>query len=46
MLTAMILKGGTDKLAAYHCREGNYYFKQAEAVEREMCGLTGASVPG
>ncbi len=41
MLTAMILKGGTDKLAAYHCREGNYYFKQASNVEEQILDLTG-----
>lgn len=41
MLTAMILKGGTDAVAAYHCRADNYYFKQASDVEEEFLGLTG-----
>lgn len=41
MLTAMILKGETEKLAAYHCRGENYYFKQAGNVEEEILALTG-----
>ena len=41
MLTAMLLKGETEKLAAYHCRGENYYFKQATDVEEEILGLTG-----
>ena len=41
MLTAMVLRDDMEKLAAYHCRGENYYFKQVEAVEREMYGLTG-----
>jgi conjugative relaxase-like TrwC/TraI family protein len=41
MLTAMVLRDNMEKLAAYHCRGENYYFKQAEAVEHEIYGLTG-----
>ncbi len=41
MLTAMLLKGETENLAAYHCRGENYYFKQASDVEDEICALTG-----
>lgn len=41
MLTAMLLKGETENLAAYHCRGENYYFKQASDVEEELCALTG-----
>ena len=41
MLTAMVLRDDMEKLAAYHCRGENYYFKQVEAVEREIYGLTG-----
>ena len=41
MLTAMILRGNTDNLAAYHCRNENYYFKQACNVEKEAFDLLG-----
>ncbi|MEI7482931.1 MAG: MobF family relaxase [Elusimicrobiota bacterium] len=41
MLTAMVLRNDMEKLAAYHCRGENYYFKQAEAVEHEIYALTG-----
>jgi conjugative relaxase-like TrwC/TraI family protein len=41
MLTAMLLKGETKGLAAYHCRGENYYFKQSSAVEEEIFKLTG-----
>lgn len=41
MLTAMVLKGDAESLAQYHCREENYYFKQASAVEEEILELTG-----
>lgn len=41
MLTAMLLKDNTEKLAAYHCRGENYYFKQAGQVEEEIYKLTG-----
>ena len=41
MLNAMILKGSTDNLAAYHCRNENYYFKQAGNVEKEIFNSLG-----
>ena len=41
MLTAMILRGNTDNLAAYHCRNENYYFKQAGNVEKEFYNVAG-----
>ncbi|MCG2726951.1 MAG: hypothetical protein L6420_12000 [Elusimicrobia bacterium] len=41
MLTAMILNGSTDNLAAYHCRNENYYFKQAGSVEKEIFSKLG-----
>jgi len=41
MLTAMVLKGKSEDLAQYHCREENYYFKQATTVEEEIMELTG-----
>jgi conjugative relaxase-like TrwC/TraI family protein len=41
MLTGMILKKGTEGLAAYHCRSENYYFKQTGGIEKELMELTG-----
>jgi len=41
MLTAMMLKGKSEELAAYHCRGENYYFKQATDVEEQIFELTG-----
>ena len=41
MLNAMILKGSTDNLAAYHCRNENYYFKQAGSAETEFYNVAG-----
>jgi conjugative relaxase-like TrwC/TraI family protein len=41
MLTAMILRGNTDDLAAYHCRNENYYFKQAGSAEKEFYNVAG-----
>jgi len=41
MLNAMMLKGSTDNLAAYHCRNENYYFKQAGNVEKEIFNSLG-----
>lgn len=41
MLTAMLLKGETKGLAAYHCRGENYYFKQATKIEEEILAKTG-----
>jgi len=37
----MMLKGSTDNLAAYHCRNENYYFKQAGNVEKEFYNVAG-----
>ena len=37
----MILKGNPDNLAAYHCRNENYYFKQAGSVEKEIFSKLG-----
>ena len=37
----MILKGSTDNLAAYHCRNENYYFKQAGSAEKEFYNVAG-----
>lgn len=41
MLTAMLLKDNTEKLATYHCRGENYYFKQANEFDKETFKITG-----